>query len=270
MTIKANCKINLGLNVTRKREDGYHELETVMIPVKGLYDTIELERIAGNDIVFTSSGLDVDCPAEKNLCVRAARLMQHYYNIEGMSIHLDKRVPHGAGLGGGSSDAVAVLKAINEIYEMGLSSEVIATHAAELGSDTIFFAYNSPALCTGRGEKLDFIELDLEGLWLAVVKPPIGVSTAEAYRGVKPVMPEKSLTELLKQPITKWQHCIKNDFEPHIFVAHPEIAELKIALLQSGAIYASMSGSGSALFGIFDSQPNVDIPKGTFLHIEKL
>lgn len=268
MIIKANCKINLGLDVVRKREDGYHELETVMLPVVGLYDIIDVEPIV-QGVEFSGVGIEVDCPMEKNLCVRAARLMQERYNIGGVSIVLDKRVPFGAGLGGGSSDATAVILAINEIYNLALDNSVLSALAAELGSDTPFFVYNSPMLCTGRGEIMTPAKVDLSGLWLVVAKPAEGVSTAEAYRGVKPAQPVTPLTELLKRPIDEWQGSVKNYFEPHILAAHSDILVLKNQMLDAGAVYASMSGSGSAVFGLFREQPNITFADDVFVHVEK-
>ncbi|MBR2976475.1 MAG: 4-(cytidine 5'-diphospho)-2-C-methyl-D-erythritol kinase [Alistipes sp.] len=270
MTIRANCKINLGLSVVRKREDGYHELQTVMLPVAGLYDVVEVERGDGNEIEFSQCGIVVDCPPERNLMVRAARLMQQRYGVGGVRLSLDKRVPFGAGLGGGSSDATAVIVAINEIYALNLDKPTLAALAAELGSDTPFFVYNTPQYCTGRGEVMRPIELELSGMWLAVVKPDEGVSTAEAYSGVRPSQPAEELPSLLRRDIGEWQRVIINDFERHIFELHPAIAELKERLLEGGARYASMSGSGSALFGIYDHRPELQLPEGTFLHIEQL
>lgn len=268
MIIKANCKINLGLDVVRKRDDGYHELETVMLPVSGLYDIVELEPIASG-VEFRGEGIEVDCPMDKNLCVRAARLMQERYNIGGVRIVLDKRVPFGAGLGGGSSDATAVILAINEIYNLALDKSELSALAAELGSDTPFFVYNSPMLCTGRGEIMTPVEVDLSGLWLMVAKPQEGVSTAEAYRGVKPAQPATPLTELLKHPIEEWQGSVKNDFEPHILAAHTDILAIKNRMLDAGAVYASMSGSGSAVFGLFRERPNICFAEDVFIHIEQ-
>lgn len=270
MIIRANCKINLGLRVVRKREDGYHELQTIMLPVAGLYDVVEVERAEGNIVGFEQEGLVVDCPPERNLMVRAARLMQSRYGVGGVNLKLDKRVPFGAGLGGGSSDATATIVAINELYDLELDKATLAMLAAELGSDTPFFVYNTPQLCTGRGEIMTPTELNLSGLWLVVVKPDEGVSTAEAYSGVRPAVPTAILTELIARPIEEWQGLIKNDFEPHIFAAHPRIAELKELLLRSGALYASMSGSGSALFALYREKPELRVPNDTFLHIERL
>ena len=271
MTIRANCKINLGLFVTRKREDGYHELQTVMLPVRELYDVVDVERMEGSGVQFEGSGIEVDCPAEKNLCVRAARLMQERYGVDGISIKLDKRVPFGAGLGGGSSDATAVVVAVNEIYSLGLDKPTLASLAAELGSDTPFFVYDTPQLCEGRGEVMTPVDVDLRGLWLAVAKPENeGVSTKEAYSGIKPKMPMASLTELLKRDKSEWQGSVLNDFEPHIFATHPTIKALKQSMLDAGALYAAMSGSGSAVFGLFDERPTLKLPTDTFLHIEQI
>lgn len=271
MILKANCKINIGLFVTRKREDGYHELQTVMLPVKELYDVLTVEREEGSDVSFRSCGLVVDCPAEKNLCVRAARLMQQRFGVGGVSIELDKRVPFGAGLGGGSSDATAVILAINDLYGLNLDKTTLASLAAELGSDTPFFVYNTPQLCTGRGEIMSPIDVDLSNKWLVVAKPNgEGVSTAEAYGGISPKIPENNLTALLAQDITTWQQCVTNDFEPHIFVAHPVISKLKQTMLDAGAIYSAMSGSGSAVFGLFDKNPEIEFGEDVFVHVEQM
>lgn len=268
MIIRANCKINIGLDVLRRRTDGFHDLSTVMVPVPNLYDIIEVVPAA--DMDFIQRGITVDCPAEKNLCIKAARLMQHRYNVGNVAITLNKRVPFGAGLGGGSSDATAVIVAINEIYELNLSDAELIDCAATLGSDTAFFVRNTPQLCTGRGEIMTPITLPLEGLWLAVVKPEEGISTAEAYHGVRPTEPEIPLEQRLQLSITQWQSVIKNDFEKHIFAAHPAIAELKQNLVDSGAIYAAMSGSGSALLGLFTERPELNLDSNIFTHIEQL
>ena len=268
MRLNANCKINLGLHVLRRREDGYHDLESVMIPVRELYDVVDVERQEGDGVCFTSHGIIIDCADDKNLCVRAARLMQERYGVGGVAITLDKRVPFGAGLGGGSSDATAVIVAINEIYHIGLDRPTLAVLAAELGSDTSFFVYNEAMLCTGRGEIMERVDIDLRGKYLVVAKPSEGVSTAEAYRGVRPRVPVRNLKELLRQPISAWQGSVVNDFEPHILVAHPAIAELKQRLLAAGALYASMSGSGSAVFAIYDHRPELSLPEDIFMHVE--
>ena len=269
MILHANCKINLGLDILRRREDGFHDLETVMLPVLGLYDIVEVEKSEGVS-VFEQVGLEVDCDAESNLCMKALRLMQRLYGVGEACIRLEKLVPFGAGLGGGSSDATAVIMALNEVYALGLSEEQLIETAAMIGSDTAFFVRNTPQLCTGRGEKMEPIELPLQGKFLVVAKPDEGVSTREAYAGVKPAVPQVRLAEALQRPIGEWQGLVKNDFEPHIFEAHPAIAELKTKMLDAGAIYASMSGSGSAVFGIFDEEPKLEQTKANYLKITKL
>ncbi len=269
MILRANCKINIGLDILRRREDGFHDLETVMLPVSEMYDVVEVERVEGES-EFVSKGLVVDCKAEDNLCMKAHALMQRLYGVGSVRITLDKRVPFGAGLGGGSSDATAVILAINELFELGLSEEKLVEAAAMIGSDTAFFVRNTPQLCTGRGEKMQPIELPLQGKYLAVAKPQEGVSTKEAYSGVKPALPDVRLADALTRPIEEWRGVVKNDFEAHIFEAHPAIAELKNAMYEAGAVYASMSGSGSAVFGIFDAEPQIDISTDNYLKITKL
>ena len=252
MKIRANCKINIGLDVLRRREDGYHDLSTVMIPVKGLYD--EVTVVAAAESSLTILGIEVDCDPEQNICMKALRLMQKCYGIGEASITLDKRVPFGAGLGGGSADGTAVILALNDIFALGLDEATLIALASELGSDTAFFVRNSPQLCEGRGEIMTPIELDLAGYWLVLIKPDANVSTREAYAGVVPAIPELSLTERLQKPIAEWQGCVKNDFEKSVFAAHPIIGEIKQELIDAGATYASMSGSGSTVFGLFASK----------------
>ena len=252
MEIKANCKINIGLDVLRRRADGYHDLSTVMVPVKGLYDVLTIEQ--AEESTLSIVGIEVDCDPEQNICMKALRLMQQRYGIGEASITLDKRIPFGAGLGGGSADGTAVILALNEIFALGLDEATLISLAAELGSDTAFFVRNSPQLCEGRGEIMTPIELDLAGYWLVLIKPDANVSTREAYAGVVPAIPELSLTERLQKPIAEWQESVKNDFEKSVFAAHPIIGEIKQELIDAGATYASMSGSGSTVFGLFASK----------------
>lgn len=252
MKIKANCKINLGLDILCRRADGYHEIETVMLPVRGLYDELELDRTPERGARFESRGLAIDCPPEANLCLRAARLMHERYGVDGIRILLDKRVPFGAGLGGGSSDATAVVLAIDRLFELRLPEAELIDCAAALGSDTAFFVRNTPQLCTGRGERMEPVDLRLEGLWIVLVKPETHISTREAYAGVQPHRPQHPLRERLAQGIDRWQTTVRNAFEPHLFAAHPELAAIKERLLAAGARYAAMSGSGSTIYGLFD------------------
>ncbi len=269
MILKANCKINLGLDVLRRREDGFHDLETVMLPVLGLYDVVEVERSEGIS-TFEHSGIVVDCNVEDNLCMRALRLMQRLYCVGEVNIRLDKRVPFGAGLGGGSSDATAVILALNELFGLGLSEERLIEVAAMIGSDTAFFVRNTPQLCEGRGEIMTPIALPLEGKYLAIAKPEESVSTKEAYSGVRPSVPSVRLIDVLQRPIEEWRMVVKNDFEEHILEAHPAIASIKKAMYEAGALYASMSGSGSAVFGIFDHEPKLEDNTIKYLKITKL
>lgn len=271
MILHANCKINLGLDVLRRREDGYHDLETVMVPVRELFDVVEVRRRPGCGVSFRQRGLAVDCPADENLCVRAFRLMQRRYGIGGAEIVLDKCVPFGAGLGGGSADATMVLRALNELYSLSLPEDELILRAAELGSDTAFFVRNSPQLCTGRGERMEPVGLPLGGLRLVLVKPDEGVSTREAYAGVRPAIPAVPLRERLHRPVREWQRTVKNDFEPSVFAAHPRLARIKESLLEQGALYAAMSGSGSTLFGLFCDEKRYTPPfDGVFVHSEYL
>lgn len=249
MILRANCKINLGLDILRRRADGYHDLETVMVPVRGLYDDVELLPAACTE--FVSQGLPVDCPDDDNLCLKACRLMQRRYGAGDVRIRLDKRVPFGAGLGGGSSDATAVILGMNALFSLGLGEAELIAAAAELGSDTAFFVRNTPQLCTGRGEVMTTFPLDLSGLTLVIVKPEEGVSTREAYAGVSPRVPEIPLAQRLQRPLAEWQGSVTNDFEKSVFAVRPAIRETKERLLAAGALYASMSGSGSAVFGLF-------------------
>jgi len=267
---KANCKINIGLRVVRRRDDGYHELQTVMFPVMGLCDLLDVERIDSVGVEFAGSGLAVDCPAQDNLCVRAFELMRRRYGIDGVRISLDKRIPFGAGLGGGSADATAVIRAIDTLFSLSLSERELIDAAAELGSDTAFFVRNTPQYCTGRGEIMKPVELPLGGYWLAGAKPDEGVSTREAYSGVEPHEASSDLRCDLRLPVDRWCDVVVNDFEPHVMEAHPRIAALKRLMYDSGALYASMSGSGSAVFGIFADRPDLTVPDSTFVHCERV
>lgn len=268
MKLKADCKINLGLDILRRREDGYHDIETVMLPVSELYDTVTVDR--AGELRFVQTGIAIDCPPERNLCLRAYRLMQRRYGIPPVSIALDKRVPFGAGLGGGSSDASAVIKALDMLFGLHLSEEEAIGLAAELGSDTAFFIVDRPMLCSGRGEKMKPVAIDLDGSYLAIVKPLFGISTSEAYAGVRPCVPDRPLLDRLHDDRASWQSEVGNAFERHLFAAYPALADLKRRLLDAGAYYASMSGSGSAVFGLFDRPPRPTLPENTFVHIQAM
>ena len=271
MIVTANCKINIGLDILRRRADGYHDLETLMYPVRSLYDTLE---IVPNDTAHSrleTRGLQIDCPADDNICIRACEIMRERFGTGGVDITLHKRIPFGAGLGGGSSDGVAVLKAINELFGLNLSTDMLIELDAALGSDTSFFVRNEPQICTGRREIVTPAEVNLDGLTIVLAKPDEGVSTREAYAGVTPSIPTLRLGDAVRRPVAEWQGVVKNDFERSVFAAHPRIGELKQSFLQQGAIYASMSGSGSSVFGLFDREIDFSAPfAGIFIHSERL
>ena len=250
MLLYPNCKINIGLRVVRKREDGYHDLETIFYPVRGLHDELEVERV--DDFEFIQEGLAVDCPAEDNLIIKCyLRMCNKYPEVRNIRIRFRKNIPFGAGLGGGSSDAAHMAIALNEIFALGLSKEQLAEEVRELGADCPFFIYNTPCYAEGIGDKLSPIPLDLSGLRLVMIKPDCGVSTKEAYAGIKP----KGCSELanMAQDRSNLFHAAYNDFEDTVFVVHPEIGEIKQRLLDAGAVYAAMSGSGSTVFGLFEN-----------------
>ncbi len=267
MLLFANCKINLGLDILSKRSDGYHELQSVLIPVARLCDIVEI--LPSDQAEFRLTGTDAGCPAEENICAKAYRLMRDRYGLPPVYIHLHKNVPVGAGLGGGSSDGAHVICGLNALFGLGLGTQEMERLAAELGSDTAFFIRNRPALATGRGEILEPFEVDLHGKHLVIAKPPVGVSTTEAYRGVSPAVPAVALAERLRGDIRSWRTTVKNDFEPRIFAAHPILGHIKEMLYDAGALYASMSGSGSAVYGIFEHRPeDLVLPPEVFIHHE--
>ena len=250
MLLYPNCKINIGLRVVRKREDGYHDLVTIFYPVYGLHDELEVERV--DDFEFIQEGLAVDCPAEDNLIIKCyLRMRNKHPEVGSVRIRFRKNIPFGAGLGGGSSDAAHMAIALNEIFALGLSKEQLAEEVRELGADCPFFIYNTPCYAEGIGDKLSPIPLDLSGLRLIMIKPDCDVSTKEAYAGIKP----KGCSELanMAQDRSNLFHAAYNDFEDTVFVVHPEIGEIKQRLLDAGAVYAAMSGSGSTVFGLFEN-----------------
>lgn len=262
------CKINLGLNIIERRADGFHNIETLMYPVRELTDMIEIQK--SDTFTFTASGIAIDCPIQSNLCVKAYKLIQIRYGISPAAIHIHKRIPSGAGLGGGSANATTVLSMCNELWQLSLSEDTLRNLAAELGSDTPFFVSSQAQLATGRGEILSpFDNFSLSGLWLMLVKAEVGVSTAQAYAGVKPHKNDVSINETLRLPINKWRELLVNDFEESIFPKLPLLAQIKEKLYTHGALYAAMSGSGSTIFGLFESKPTFEIADH-FVHIEQL
>lgn len=244
-----NAKINIGLNVVEKRLDGYHNLETIFYPVN-IFDSVEI--LEGKELQFFSYGMEIPGDMESNLCVRAFRLLESEFKIPKVQIHLLKNIPFGAGLGGGSADAAWVLKMLNQKFDLGISTQNLEKYAAELGSDCAFFVRNKPQYASGRGEILESIDIDLHKYTFALIKPNFGISTKDAFLGLKAKPSDHDLRSLVKQPIETWKFQINNDFEESLFPKFPVLGKLKNEIYERGAIYASMSGSGSTLFGIFE------------------
>lgn len=250
-----NAKINLGLNIVARRADGYHDIETVFYPID-LLDILEIvPTVNGGPAQLHLSGNPVNCDVEKNLVMKAYRLMRSRYEgcVPEVDIYLYKHIPDGAGLGGGSADASFMLKMLNEISGVALDDNELAAMASTLGADCAFFIYNTPMYATGIGNEFASVAVDLSGYWLVLVKPPVSVSTAAAYSMVVPKPSAQPIPELLTLPVGEWRGLLKNDFEPSVFAQYPVLAEIKNELYAHGALYASMSGSGSSLFGIYDS-----------------
>jgi 4-diphosphocytidyl-2-C-methyl-D-erythritol kinase len=248
----ANAKVNIGLYITEKRPDGYHNLETVFYPLP-LYDELNVEEdncISGS-YCLDVEGMQVTSTAEDNLIVKAFRLLEKDFKLGKTRIHLKKQIPFGAGLGGGSSDAACMLKALNEIYSLELSELQLEKYAVKLGADCPFFIRNQPVFATGIGNEFTPVKLSLKGYQFVLVKPEIHVSTPEAYAGIQPQLPRFSLTESIQLPVEQWKERIFNDFEVSVFKKHPGIEVIKNELYEAGALYATMSGSGSSVVGIF-------------------
>lgn len=253
-----NAKINLGLNITEKRSDGFHNIETVFYPVQwcDALEVLKLEvggRRLEEKINFNSSGLGIEGDGKNNLCVKAFELLDKDFDLPPVKMHLHKVIPTGAGLGGGSSDAAFTLKLLDEVFDLKLDNNVLKDYALQLGSDCSFFVENVPVVAYGRGELMEKINLSLKEYFILIVKPAVHISTADAYSLVKPKPPAKSLKEIIQLPVEEWKATLTNDFEESVIKQFPVIAEIKDNMYAQGAIYASMSGSGSAVYGIFKS-----------------
>ncbi|MCF8357269.1 MAG: 4-(cytidine 5'-diphospho)-2-C-methyl-D-erythritol kinase [Prolixibacteraceae bacterium] len=248
MVLFSNAKINIGLEVIRKRSDGFHDLETVFYPLT-LCDIMEI--VPSREFRLSTSGLSVDATGNENLITKAYLLLKEQYKISPVRIHLHKMIPMGAGLGGGSSNAAYTLTGLNALFDLGLSNNELTEMAVTLGSDCAFFIGNKPVFAEGRGNLFTNINLNLKSSKIVVVKPACSVSTAEAYRNIKPQAPAVSLPDIIKYPPAKWSGKVLNRFEENVFQRYPEIEGIKNQLYALGAMYASMSGSGSAVFGIF-------------------
>ncbi|PCJ24795.1 MAG: 4-(cytidine 5'-diphospho)-2-C-methyl-D-erythritol kinase [Flavobacteriales bacterium] len=250
MVVYPNAKINIGLNVVEKREDGFHSIESILYPVEELFDVLEIMK--HSQLEYTSTGVVIPGDIDSNLCVKAFQLIKNDFDIPNVKIHLQKNIPIGAGLGGGSSDASFMLKALNELFELALTTAQLISYAKKLGSDCAFFIENKPVYAFNKGDDFEMIDIDLSSYEIRIECPEIHIGTKEAYAGVIPVFSEVNLKKLIQQPIDEWKSSIKNDFEKSIFPKHSEIEELKQNMYLNGAIFASMTGSGSAVFGIFN------------------
>lgn len=251
-----NAKINLGLHVVSKRPDGYHNIETIFYPI-AIKDALEVVPAAEEKGIFKQSGILLDGNPNQNLVLKAYSLLRKEYNIPEIDIYLRKNIPFGAGLGGGSADAAFMLKLLNNIYELHLSDVQLEKLASHLGADCPFFIRNKPVFATGIGNVFTPIELSLEGYFIALIKPNIHVSTQEAYALIQPKSPAFSLKEIIKDSPETWKEKMVNDFEASVFSQYPAIKKIKDKLYDLGAVYASMSGSGSAVFGIFREEVNL-------------
>jgi 4-diphosphocytidyl-2-C-methyl-D-erythritol kinase len=263
MIIFPNCKINLGLNIVRKRSDGYHDLETVFYPVL-LKDAVEViennDQHSTNIIQFSNTGIHVECDSDKNLCLKAYQLLKKDFPyLPNIQMHLHKEIPMGAGLGGGSADGAFTLLLLNKKFELGLTQKQLIDYALQLGSDCPFFILNKPCYATGRGEKMETVNIDLSAYKILIVHPGIHISTALAFANCQPAVPKKSVNEIVQQPLTTWKEELKNDFESIAISNYPEIKIIKKKLYESGAVYASMSGSGSAVYGLFEKDQQTSL-----------
>lgn len=253
MILFPNAKINLGLQVLKRRHDNYHDLETVFFPIK-IYDALEI--IESTKMEFSITGISIEGETKDNICLRAYHLIAEDYKLPAIQIHLHKNIPVGAGLGGGSSDAAFMIKALNDKFELNLNVERMKSYARRLGADCSFFIENKPVFAEGIGDQFSEVKLDLSFYNFVIVKPPIHISTTEAYHSIVPNEQGKGLKQQIKMPIENWKNNVINDFEAGILEKYTEIRKIKEILYQLGAVYASMSGSGSAVFGIFEGRPN--------------
>lgn len=255
MVVFPNCKINLGLHVVSKRKDGYHNIETIFYPVP-LKDALEIIP-SETKTIFTASGIPIDAHPENNLCTRAYQLMAKSFYIPPVKIHLHKLIPYGAGLGGGSSNAAFTINTLDKLFELDIPTKQKLEIASKIGADCAFFIQNKAIMAKGIGNIFSEVSLNLTGYYFVIVKPGFGISTKEAYSGVRINEKVLSLDEIVAQPINKWKDLLTNDFEPHIMACNPEIKTIKQKLYNYGAVYASMSGSGSAVYGLFDKKIDV-------------
>ena len=258
-----NCKINLGLQITDRRPDGYHNLQSCFYPV-GWSDVLEIIQDdslttteSSAQVQFTATGIPVPGSGD-NLCIKAYNALRADFDLPPVRIHLHKLVPIGAGLGGGSADAALTLKQLNGMFDLGLSLAQLENYARPLGADCAFFVQNRPMYCVQKGDVFEEISVDLSGYRIMLVYPDLAISTAEAYAGIRPRQPEVPLRTLLEAPMEQWRGTVHNDFEDSLFPRYPVLADIKARLYEMGAVYAAMTGSGSTVFGLFSGEPNTE------------
>ena len=255
MTVHPNCKINIGLSIVGRRADGYHNIESVFFPLP-VCDTLTIDK--SDTFSFAQDGITLDCQPEKNLCVKAYHLLKaDFPQIEPVSIRLTKNIPSGAGLGGGSSNAAYTLKTLNTLFHLGLHTEQLQGYAARLGADCAFFIENKPVFACQKGDEFESINLDFSGYTLLLVKPDVGVSTAEAYSMITPATAVFDLHRLDTTPMEEWKYLVTNDFEKSVFKKLLVLRNIKERMYSGGAVYASMSGSGSTIYGFFEARQDI-------------
>ncbi len=255
-----NCKINLGLHIKSKRDDGFHDIETVFYPVD-LCDILEI--VKSEELSLQISGIMIDGDINENICIKAYKLLSKEFHLPAVSIYIHKQIPVGAGLGGGSSDAAYTLKLLNNMFELKLPDYKMEKIASQIGSDCAFFIKNKPVLGSGKGDKFKDINLSLKNKYILIVKPDIHFNTQIAYKLVTPDNKENHLKAIFEKPISVWKTELFNDFEKPLFCRHLQLRDIKENLYKQGAIYASMTGSGSAIYGIFDTEPDDSSFKGS-------
>jgi 4-diphosphocytidyl-2-C-methyl-D-erythritol kinase len=261
MVLFPNCKINLGLNIQEKRPDGYHNLETIFYPLP-LYDALEVihpPNPSSKQVLFSQSGHPLNIPSELNICIKAWHILKKDFpSLPYVQMHLHKNIPSGAGLGGGSADGAFTLMLLNQKFHLQLSEEHLMSYALQLGSDCPFFIINKPCFASGRGEIIEPLKLDLSAYKIVVVNPGIHIATGWAFSQLSPSKDGTTLKEAIQQPVESWQHVLINDFEKVIFDHHPPIKAIKEQLLQKGAVYATMTGTGSTVFGLFHKDASLE------------
>jgi 4-diphosphocytidyl-2-C-methyl-D-erythritol kinase len=271
MIVFPNSKINLGLRILRKRSDNYHDLETIFypLPLRDILEILPLKKPNRENILFSKSGFFIEGENSNNLCIKAYRLLKKDFpGVTPVQIHLHKSVPAGAGLGGGSADAAFTLKLLDRMFALGLSETDLITYASQLGSDVAFFIINKPSYATGRGEHLEPIELDLSSYKFVIVNPGIHINTGQAFLYVHPSEPERNIKDIIREPVERWKDSLYNDFEKTAFKQYPGIVDIKDRLYVAGALYASMTGSGSTVYGIFPREkeiPSMRFPESYFV-----